>query len=126
MSAREKRHGTAYDEIVAAVHEARGAALIANLRSPDPHAGDLPIRHHETARIVAYVPERLAAGMMPVALNGLVVGYYKDSAAGRMHPMFSGGAMWRLAPTEPGEEWANRFTDMGEPDGAFLVRVRLS
>ena len=119
MSAAE--HGT-YESIVRSVYEARGAAAIAKMAAPDPHERDLPVRHHMTGQIVAYVQEDLAAGMVPVVLNGLVVGYYKDTDAGRLRPMFDGGKVSRFVYCKPGEEWANRFGANGEQTGAFLVR----
>lgn len=110
-----------YDAIVAEVEEVRGLALVKSLS--DPHRDDLPVRHHETGQIVAWVQSEFAAGMMPVVYNGFVVGYYKDTPNGRLHPVFNNGKVWRLSGCRPGEEWGSEFTASGEQCGSFLVRT---
>lgn len=109
-------------QIVAEVEEARGRRVLERLANPGRPAGDLPIRHHRTGQIVAWIPEQSAIGLVPVILCGLVVGYYKDTNRGRIHPMFGWGGALHFVYSAPGEEWANDFTEEGCPAGAFRVR----
>lgn len=83
----------------------------------------LPIRHHETGQIMAWVPDELADGMMPVAYNGLVVGYYRDTEKETLCPgFFVGGISLALMRCDLGARWMHTFNAAGE----YLLGVRLA
>lgn len=90
MSATDRRGLVTYETIVAAVEEAHGKAIMDKVASPnmDPHAEDLPIRDSANGEVVAYVPADFGP-VVPIAINGYVVGYYKETAAGREFPLFT-------------------------------------
>lgn len=111
-----------YEEIVRDVEEASGKAVLSRIVDSDPRERQLPIRHHESGAIMAYVQEADADGLQPVVLNGLVVGYYRDTPSGRIRPLFHDDKVSRFVYSGPGEEWANRFAAYGKPKGSFLVR----
>lgn len=83
---------------------------------------DLPIRHHKTGEVMAYVPGDLAKDMLPVALNGFVVGYYRETETGTFHPsFFHKRRACALVKGEKGERWAEMFDDDGTPLGGLRL-----
>lgn len=111
------------DEIETAVDEAMGRAVLDQIASPDPHAHDRPIRHHETGQIVAWIPEASAVGLVPVIRRGLVVGYYKDTPRGRYAPAFCVGlVLW--VPIDGDEESMCVFHEDGSYRGNVTLRRR--
>ena len=109
------------DEIERSIAEARGAAVLARMTSPDPHEGALPIRHRDTAQIVAYVPAHMAEGLVPVVENGLVVGDFKETENGRQYPFFYGREVLGWGDAKKDERWIPIFTE----DGAHVCDVLL-
>lgn len=113
-----------FAEIEAALEEAACRDVLWWLANPDPHENDLPIRHHRTGQIVAYLPERERYGAKPVIRDGLVVGYYRDTPEGRQSVSFRGkGEFLGWCQTAPGELWMVVFNNDDDAVGGFRVGV---
>jgi hypothetical protein len=110
-------------EIEDAVAETLGKALLDPTTARDPHEGDLPIRQHETGRIVAWIPRECADGAKPVVHEGLVVGYYREYADGsRSFPMFLGHRFMGWWESNPRELWMSVFdAEGGDGCGSVLL-----
>ena len=100
-----------FNEIAMELEEAVGMALIKSLSNP--HANDLPVRHHVSGKIMAHIPAEEADGCVPVVLNGFVVGYSRTTSKGRAHPLFKAGVLVGWCPARPGEEWVSAFDENG-------------
>ena len=102
--------------------EAAGRAVLDRIANPDPHEGQLPIRHHITAQIVAWIPERFARECRPVVRNGLVVGYMRVTPEGEwQYPHFRGAELYCWFSWKSGQESWPIFGD----DGLFTGVCRL-
>lgn len=113
------------DALERALEAATGQRVIERVQRGEltPTLRDLPIRHHETGQIVAWVPAKLADGMMPVVHNGLVVGYYRDTEKETLCPgFFIGGVALALVRCDLGARWMHTFNTVGD----YSLGVRLT
>ena len=123
MSGEQKdRDPITYASIIAEVEETRGMAILKSLS--EPHGRDLPIRNPDTGAVLAYVPETLSDGLRPLAVNGYVVGYYRDDelAGETLYPIVLGYEVVGLASVPYGERWIPVF----DPERGGIGGVRVT
>lgn len=109
MSAEKKRGPVTYAAIVVEVEEARGRAIMSSLSTAQGRG--LPIRDPESGAVLVYVPEVLSEGLRPIAINGYVVGYYRDDLVSgeTLYPFVSSHEVIGLAAAPLGERWVSVF-----------------
>lgn len=115
------KDGHTLKNIIAMVERSRCKAVLEHIANSDAHKDDLPIRNHVTGKIVAYVPWSEARGCEPVAINGIVVGYYKETASGRKHPWFVGTTFSGWISSQSGEKWITVFGRDGTSSGCYRL-----
>lgn len=80
MSAGRDRSDRLFERIAAVGEEVYGLRLLERMK--DPYWRDLPVRHHVTGKIVAYIPAEHAEGACPIIDRGVVIGYYRQDKDG--------------------------------------------
>lgn len=79
---------------------------------------DLCVRDYSTGNVVGRVPAHMSNGLIPVHMNGYVVGYYKDTPLGRMRPVFHGGIATRFVLSKADGEWL--VTNRGNGEHGYV------